>query len=92
MPSHPASTIDDPPVPPLKQLRDARGLTQKDVAFGAGVAVGIISDLENYPTYRPSRKIQQKLAAFLEVEMDLICPPRTAESIATSTPDCHTKC
>ena len=51
----------------LRRLRHAKGLSQEDLAYAAGVNRGYMSKLEKGASY-PGLEIIGKLAAVLEVE------------------------
>lgn len=69
----PTATIIDEPIHPLKQLRDARKLSQVEAAMAIKCSRNMISFTECY-NYRPTLKIQRKIAAFFGVEPSDIWP------------------
>jgi DNA-binding SARP family transcriptional activator/tetratricopeptide (TPR) repeat protein/DNA-binding XRE family transcriptional regulator len=57
---------------PLRALRHAAGLTQRDLADRAGVSIGVIRDLEQGKTRRVQAASAERLAAVLRVRPDQI--------------------
>lgn len=53
---------------PVKQLREARGLTQQQLAASAGLRQQYVSDLETGRIKNPSLRAANKLARVLKVD------------------------
>jgi DNA-binding XRE family transcriptional regulator len=72
--------IEWDPVPPmigwnkLKSLRKDRGLTQPQVAVGAGISIACLYYLEAGFESRVTQKTKKKLAKFFEVDIDDLFP------------------
>ena len=76
----------------LKELRDQKGLYQKDVASFLNIAVSTYSYWEN-GTYEPDQSALSKLADFFGVSVDYLLgretksPPAKQESVGIVIPE-----
>jgi len=74
----------------LKEMRDARGWTQQQLAGASGVSQTFISELESCKK-QPTVTVAIKLAQALGVElMELLQPKPTPETAMNPEPPCAT--
>jgi len=58
----------------LRELRQEKGMTLRDVAEGVGLDFSYLSKIENHKTPPPSEKTITRLAATLNVSLDALYP------------------
>lgn len=70
----------------LQEMREARGLTRQELTRRAGLANGIIYNIECYPTYAPFPGTRRKIAAALGVTPEEIWPGEISRHIDRGIP------
>ena len=70
----------------LQEIRAAQGVTRQELTRRAGVANGIIYNIECYPTYAPFHSTRSKIAAALGVTPEEIWPGEVNRHIDRGIP------